>query len=173
MSEWVREVLLNQRGSADGEDVILAELMALRVIVINIVSALAQWQGMTREKITELIRAADKERFRHANEKWIEVANHYMGRLIGTTTEYSFLPGTNFSNSYGYDAASNRTSFTAPDGSTNTYQYDHGNYVSYLHHQFQPFRFILSRTSQDYHQRRTFLACGRAASLAMIDRRGH
>jgi len=84
MSEWVREVLLNQRGSADGGDVILAELMALRVIVINIVSAQAQGQTMTREKITELIRAADKERFRHANEKWIEVANHYMGQAPRT-----------------------------------------------------------------------------------------
>jgi RHS repeat-associated protein len=50
-----------------------------------------------------------------------------MGRLIGTSTQYSFLPGTpapTFSNSYAYDAASNRTSFTAPDGSTNTYAYD-------------------------------------------------
>src|SRR5258707_3445071 len=46
-----------------------------------------------------------------------------MGRLIGTTTHYSFLPGT-FSNSYTYDAGSNRTQFTAPDGSTNTYAYD-------------------------------------------------
>jgi YD repeat-containing protein len=47
-----------------------------------------------------------------------------MGRLIGTTTQYSFLPGYNFQNAYAYDAASNRTSLTAPDGSTNTYQYD-------------------------------------------------
>jgi len=47
-----------------------------------------------------------------------------MGRLIGTTTQYSFLPGTTYSNGYGYDAASNRTSFTAPDSSTNTYAYD-------------------------------------------------
>ena len=47
-----------------------------------------------------------------------------MGRLIGTTTQYSFLPGIIYTNSYGYDAASNRTSFTAPDGSTNTYAYD-------------------------------------------------
>jgi RHS repeat-associated protein len=47
-----------------------------------------------------------------------------MGRLIGTTTQYSFLPGITYSNAYGYDAASNRTSFTAPDGSTNTYAYD-------------------------------------------------
>jgi RHS repeat-associated protein len=50
-----------------------------------------------------------------------------MGRLIGTTTQYSFLPGSpapTFSNSYAYDAASNRTSLTLPDGSTNTYAYD-------------------------------------------------
>ncbi len=42
-----------------------------------------------------------------------------MGRLIGTTTSYSFLPSQTFSNTYTYDAASNRTGFTAPDGSTN------------------------------------------------------
>ncbi len=47
-----------------------------------------------------------------------------MGRLNGTTTTYSFLPGTPFTNSYTYDAASNRAGFTAPDGSTNTYSYD-------------------------------------------------
>jgi RHS repeat-associated protein len=58
-----------------------------------------------------------------------------MGRLIGTTTQYSFLTGTpapTFSNSYAYDAASNRTSFTAPDGSTNTYAYDTLNRLSTL-----------------------------------------
>jgi RHS repeat-associated protein len=47
-----------------------------------------------------------------------------MGRLLGTTTQYSFLPGNTYTNSYAYDAASNRTGFTAPDGSTNTYAYD-------------------------------------------------
>ncbi|MGA2001787.1 MAG: hypothetical protein ABSG70_00315, partial [Terriglobales bacterium] len=31
-----------------------------------------------------------------------------MGRVIGTTTQYSFLPGYNFQNGYAYDAASNR-----------------------------------------------------------------
>jgi RHS repeat-associated protein len=47
-----------------------------------------------------------------------------MGRLIGTTTTYSFLPNTTFSNSYSYDANSNRTGYTTPDNSTNTYTYD-------------------------------------------------
>ena len=47
-----------------------------------------------------------------------------MGRLIGTTTNYSFLTATTFTNAYTYDAASNRTGYTAPDGSTKTYSYD-------------------------------------------------
>ena len=55
-----------------------------------------------------------------------------MGRLIGAVTQYSFLPGYNLQNSYAYDAASNRTSMTAPDGSTNTYNYDTLNRLSTL-----------------------------------------
>jgi RHS repeat-associated protein len=55
-----------------------------------------------------------------------------MGRLIGTTTQYSFLPGHNFQNGYTYDAASNRKTLTAPDGSTNTYNYDTLNRLSTL-----------------------------------------
>ena len=37
---------------------------------------------------------------------------------------FGFLPGVNFQNGYTYDAASNRKTLTAPDGSTNTYNYD-------------------------------------------------
>jgi len=51
-------------------------------------------------------------------------ANDNMGRLIGTTTHYSYLPGLNFQSAYTYDAASNRKSLTAPDGSLTTYGYD-------------------------------------------------
>jgi len=47
-----------------------------------------------------------------------------MGRLLGTTTQYSFLSSPTFTNAYTYDAASNRTGYTAPDSSTNTYSYD-------------------------------------------------
>ncbi|MGH9688617.1 MAG: RHS repeat-associated core domain-containing protein [Candidatus Acidiferrales bacterium] len=47
-----------------------------------------------------------------------------MGRIIGTTTTYSFMPNIPFTNSYSYDADSNRAGYTAPDGSTNTYSYD-------------------------------------------------
>ena len=40
-----------------------------------------------------------------------------MGRLTGTTTQYAFLTGTTFSNSYSYDAASN-SGFGSPVDST-------------------------------------------------------
>ncbi len=46
-----------------------------------------------------------------------------MGRLIATTTNYTFVAGT-FTNAYTYDASSNRISLTAPDGSISTYGYD-------------------------------------------------
>ena len=47
-----------------------------------------------------------------------------MGRLLGTSTQYAYLPGFNFQNAYTYDAGSNRTSLTTPDGSVSTYGYD-------------------------------------------------
>jgi RHS repeat-associated protein len=55
-----------------------------------------------------------------------------MGRLLGTNTQYTFLPGHTYPNNYSYDAASNRTSLLAPDGSTNTYTYDTLNRLSTL-----------------------------------------
>jgi RHS repeat-associated protein len=47
-----------------------------------------------------------------------------IGRLMGTTTSYSFLTSRNFTNAYTYDAASNRTGFTDPEGGSTTYAYD-------------------------------------------------
>ena len=47
-----------------------------------------------------------------------------MGRLIGTTTSYSFLTSRNFTNAYAYDAASNRTGFTDPESGSTSYSYD-------------------------------------------------
>src|SRR5262249_55378873 len=47
-----------------------------------------------------------------------------MGRLTGTTTQYAFLTGRTFTTAYGYDAASNRTGFTDPEGGSTGYSYD-------------------------------------------------
>jgi len=46
-----------------------------------------------------------------------------MGRLTGTTTSYTFLT-RNFTTSYTYDKASNRTGFTDPESGSTSYVYD-------------------------------------------------
>ena len=80
MSEWVREVLLNQRGEPAGHDVVLAEVMALRSILLNALASIGAGRELTTEKMQELIDRADRERFRRANEKWLEAGNHWMGQ---------------------------------------------------------------------------------------------
>jgi RHS repeat-associated protein len=47
-----------------------------------------------------------------------------MGRLVGTTTKYTFLPNTTYTNSYSYDAASNRVTMTDPQNGVTSYAYD-------------------------------------------------
>jgi RHS repeat-associated protein len=75
-----------------------------------------------------------------------------MGRLVGTSTQYASVSGPTFTNSYTYDAASNRTSLTAPDGSISTYGYDTLNRLNGLANSWAgSFSFTydaLSRTTQ-------------------------
>jgi predicted DNA-binding protein len=80
MSDWGREVLLNQIGEPAGSDVVLAEVMALRGIVLNLIAAQALGETMSEDRIREIVRRSDKDRFEHANKKWIDAANHYMGQ---------------------------------------------------------------------------------------------
>ncbi len=47
-----------------------------------------------------------------------------LGRLTGTTSNYSFLTGRTLTNSYTYDAASNRLALTDPEGGVTSYTYD-------------------------------------------------
>ena len=47
-----------------------------------------------------------------------------MGRLVSTSTQYTFLTNKTFTTSYTYDKASNRTGFTDPEGGSTTYAYD-------------------------------------------------
>ena len=54
-----------------------------------------------------------------------------MGRLVGTTTQYTFLTGT-YTNAYTYDADSNRASMTDPQSGVTSYIYDTLNRLSTL-----------------------------------------
>jgi hypothetical protein len=60
--------------------VVLAEVMALRTILLNALASIGAGRELTTDKMQELIDRADRERFRRANEKWIEAGNHWMGR---------------------------------------------------------------------------------------------
>jgi RHS repeat-associated protein len=54
-----------------------------------------------------------------------------MGRLVGTTTQYTFVTGT-YTNAYAYDADSNRVSMTDPQSGVTSYVYDTLNRLSTL-----------------------------------------
>jgi len=64
-----------------------------------------------------------------------------MNRLISTTTDYSFDSAGAFTVQYGYDAASNRTSMTDPQGGQTTYGYDTLNRLTSLSYGSQTFGF--------------------------------
>ncbi|MGB8062898.1 MAG: hypothetical protein WCF26_13455 [Candidatus Sulfotelmatobacter sp.] len=76
LSEWVREALLDRLKPDEipGNATLLAEVVALRTILINLAGAQARGQAMSQEKIQELIAYADRERFRRAEERVSEAA---------------------------------------------------------------------------------------------------
>lgn len=70
LSEWVRAELLNSNnggGIVPGE-VLLAEIMASRTILINLVYSISKGESMTAETMQELIRRTDENKARRAQE---------------------------------------------------------------------------------------------------------
>jgi len=76
LGEWVREALLERLKPEEdpGNETLLAEMVALRAIVINLAVAQARGQAMSQENIQDLIDHADRERFRRAEERVGEAA---------------------------------------------------------------------------------------------------
>ena len=66
LSEWARSVLLKAAGPST-EDV-LAEVLALRAILLNLHFALASGEPLTAEAMHRLIERADHDKVRHAHE---------------------------------------------------------------------------------------------------------
>ncbi len=65
LSEWVRAELLDIRKD-DGDEVLLAELLALRAILINLLFSLGKGERLTTEAMKELIERADREKVNRA-----------------------------------------------------------------------------------------------------------
>ena len=69
LSEWVREVLLATVSPQPGDHVVLAEVLALRTIVLNLQFAVANGDPPTTDAMKRLIERADDEKSRRAFER--------------------------------------------------------------------------------------------------------
>ena len=69
VSAWARDALLHAAGTQPAESILLAELLALRTIVLNLHFALASGDSPTVEAMQRLIERADREKFGRAQER--------------------------------------------------------------------------------------------------------
>ncbi|MHB8527722.1 MAG: hypothetical protein ACYC92_15215 [Candidatus Acidiferrales bacterium] len=74
MSEWTRDVLLKAARPNTSEQILLAELIALRTILLNALYKLAQREPLTADEMQRLINHADQDKFRKAQERLAAVA---------------------------------------------------------------------------------------------------
>jgi len=77
LGEWAREVLLGQlEAGPDGKELILAEVVALRSILLNTLYRISRGDKITGDEMQAQIERADQERFRRAAERQAEAAKH-------------------------------------------------------------------------------------------------
>ena len=69
LSEWVREVLLAAATPRPADQVLLAEFLALRTIVLNLHFAAATGETPTADAMKRLIERADEDKIRKAKER--------------------------------------------------------------------------------------------------------
>jgi hypothetical protein len=75
LGEWCREVLLAQANATQArkpsvtEQTLLAEFVALRMILLNALCKLGQKKELTERDLQELAELADQERFQRAQER--------------------------------------------------------------------------------------------------------
>ena len=74
ISEWARDVLLEATEPNTAEQTVLAEVLALRTILLNMHFAVSQGQTLTAEEMRELIQRADQDKLRKARERLAEAA---------------------------------------------------------------------------------------------------
>ena len=74
ISEWAREVLLKATKPNASEQTVLAEVLALRTILLNVHFAVSQGQTFTDEKMQQLIERADQNKLSKARQRLTEAA---------------------------------------------------------------------------------------------------
>ena len=74
ISEWARDVLLKAAKPNAGEQTVLAEVLALRTILLNLHFAVSQGQTPTAEEMQKLIERADQNKLGKARQHLAEAA---------------------------------------------------------------------------------------------------
>ena len=74
LSEWARDVLLKATKPNAGEQTVLAEILALRTILLNIHFAISQGQTLTAAEMRQLIERADQTKLSKARQRLAEAA---------------------------------------------------------------------------------------------------
>src|SRR5882762_8852277 len=69
ISEWVRDVLLKATKPNAGEQTVLAEVLALRTILLNVHFAVSQGQALTSDEMQQLIERADQTKLSKARQR--------------------------------------------------------------------------------------------------------
>ena len=69
ISEWVREVLLKAAEPSPAEQTIVAELLALRMILMNILFSIANREQLTSAVMDDIIKRADANKVVKAMER--------------------------------------------------------------------------------------------------------
>ena len=69
LSEWTRDTLLKATATQPADQVILAELLAYRTIVLNLLFKISNGQPVTAEDMQRLIDRADNDKLRRGHER--------------------------------------------------------------------------------------------------------
>jgi hypothetical protein len=69
ISEWARRVLLHSDEASTAESTVLAELIALRTILLNMHFAICADEKLTRDQVARFIASADRDKHRLAAEQ--------------------------------------------------------------------------------------------------------
>jgi len=72
ISEWARDVLLKAAKPNTSDQTVLAEVLALRTILLNLHFAVSRGQTLTAAEMQQLIERADKNKLSKARERLAE-----------------------------------------------------------------------------------------------------
>ena len=74
LSEWIRDVLLQAASAQRAESVILAEVLALRTLVTNLLFRISTGQPVSADDMRRLIDLADADKVQQAHERLMPAA---------------------------------------------------------------------------------------------------